>query len=387
MAQARAAWTRTLASYSMLREHFLAPNAKALLALYRISGVPLFTQRIASKQMRPTWIGIDIQSINDRISSMSMQNISTSQAVDEAGERDEMQISPQEKEKKSRRPGIILSLIALYFLWGTTYLGMRITLQSFPPFLMAGLRFVIAGGLMLAFLRARGAPMPTRKEWIGATIIGALLLVGGNGVVTFAEQWVPSGLSAVAIGAVPLWAALFAGMFGRKPSRFEWAGLLLGFAGLFLLNLGNGLTASWSPGAIALLFTPISWALGSILSQHVTLPRGFMATAAQLLCGGVLLLLLGLGSGERITRPPSLAALGALIYLIIGGSLVAYTAYGYLLHHVRPSLATSYAYVNPIVAVGLGVWLANEHMTLISVIAMLIILGGVALVTMAREHK
>ena len=140
-------------------------------------------------------------------------------------------------------------------------------------------------------------------------------------------------------------------------------------------------------GTIVLLFAPIAWALGSILSQHVGLPKGFMATAAQLLCGGVILLIIGLGSGERITHAPTLPAIWAMLFLIIGGSLVAYTAYGYLLSHVRASLATSYAYVNPVVAVGLGVWLAGEQITLTGIIAMLIILSGVVLVTVARARK
>lgn len=318
---------------------------------------------------------------------MGTQHVGTSHRTDQAEERNDVQTSPVSAHNKGNRLAIILSLVALYFLWGTTYLGMRIALQSFPPFLMAGLRFLLAGILMFIFLRARGAPMPTRKEWVGACMIGALLLIGGNGGVTFAEQWVPSGLTAVATGAVPLWAALFAGLFGGWPSRLEWCGLVLGFTGLILLNLGNGLTVNPSPGAIVLLFSPISWALGSVLSQRVSLPKGFMATAAQLLCGGIMLLLLGLASGERITHAPDSAALEALIYLIIGGSLVAYTAYGYLLSHVRASLATSYAYVNPVVAVALGVWLANEQITLNSTIAMLIILGGVVLVTAARGRK
>jgi drug/metabolite transporter (DMT)-like permease len=318
---------------------------------------------------------------------MGTQRVGTSHRTDQAEERNDVQTSPENARNQGKHLAIILSLVALYFLWGTTYLGMRIALQSFPPFLMAGLRFLLAGILMFVFLRVRGAPMPTRKEWVGACMIGALLLIGGNGGVTFAEQWVPSGLAAVATGAVPLWAALFAGLFGGWPSRLEWCGLVLGFAGLVLLNLSNGLVVNPSPGAIVLLFSPISWALGSVLSQRVSLPKGFMATAAQLLCGGIMLLLLGLASGERITHAPDSAALEALIYLIIGGSLVAYTAYGYLLSHVRASLATSYAYVNPLVAVALGVWLANEQITLNSIIAMLIILGGVVLVTAARGRK
>ncbi len=290
-------------------------------------------------------------------------------------------------DKKQNHLAIIVSLILLYILWGGTYLGMRIALQSFPPFLLAGTRNLSAGILMFTFLRARGAPMPTRKEWLGSALIGALLLIGGNAGVTFAEQWVSSGLAAVAIGAVPLWAALFAGFFGRWPTRFEWCGLVLGFAGLLLLNLGHGLSSANPLGTIVLLFAPISWALGSILSQRVVLPKGFMATAAQLLCGGTLLIIIGLASGERMTRVPAPAAIWAMLFLIVGGSLIAYTAYGYLLGHVRASLATSYAYVNPVVAVGLGVWLAGEQISLVGLLAMLIILGGVVLVTTRHTQK
>lgn len=296
-------------------------------------------------------------------------------------------IDPPLVEKKRNHLTIIVALISLYLLWGGTYLGMRVALQSFPPFLLAGIRFLIAGTLMFTFLLVRGTPLPTRKEWLGSALIGALLLVGGNGGVTFAEQWVASGLAAVAIGAVPLWAALFAGFFGRWPTRFEWCGLVLGFAGLLLLNLGHGLSATNPLGVIVLLISPISWALGSILSQRVALPKGFMATAAQLLCGGLLLFVIGLGSGERITQAPTLTSLWAMLFLVVGGSLIAYTAYIYLLSHVRASLATSYAYINPVVAVALGVWLAGEQITLIGIIAMIVILSGVVLVTRGREHK
>lgn len=296
-------------------------------------------------------------------------------------------IPTQFTSKKQNHLAVIVALISIYILWGGTYLGMRIALQSFPPFLLAGIRNLTAGILMFAFLRARGAPMPARKEWLGAALIGVLLLIGGNGGVTFAEQWVVSGLAAVAIGAVPLWAALFAGFFGRWPTRFEWCGLVLGFTGLLLLNLGHGLSSTNPLGTIVLLVAPISWALGSVLSRRVPLPKGFMATAAQLLCGGALLLIIGLASGERMTHMPAPAAIWAMLFLIGGGSLIAYTAYGYLLSHVRASLATSYAYVNPVVAVGLGVWLAGEQISLIGLIAMLIILSGVVLVTLGQGQK
>ncbi len=318
---------------------------------------------------------------------MSTQDIDVSQTTGTVEERTSAQTGVATVDKEPNRLAVIISMISLYILWGGTYLGMRVALQSFPPFFLAGIRFLVAGMLMFIFLWARGATMPTRKEWLGSAAVGALLLVGGNGGVTFAEQWVPSGLAAVATGAIPLWAALFAGFFGRWPSRFEWFGLVLGFAGLLLLNLGHGLSATSSPGTFVLLLAPIAWAFGSILSQHVALPRGFMATAAQLLCGGVMLILIGLGSGERVTRMPTPAAIWAMIFLIVGGSLVAYTAYGYLLSHVRASLATSYAYVNPVVAVGLGVWLVGEQITLTGTLAMLIILSGVVLLSVARSRK
>lgn len=318
---------------------------------------------------------------------MSTQRVDVSQTADKGTASQNQQTAAAQLDKQPDTLAIIVSLVSLYFLWGATYLGMRIALQSFPPFLLAGIRFIISGVLMLVFVRLRGAAWPTRKEWLGAALVGTLLLVGGNGGVTFAEKWVPSGLTAVATGAVPLWAALFAGFFGRWPARIEWYGLALGFAGLILLNLGHGLSADISPGTIVLLFSPIAWALGSILTARVRLPRGFMATAAEMLCGGLILLVIGLGSGERITQAPTPAALWAMFYLIAGGALVAYTAYNYLLTHVRPSLATSYAYVNPLVAVGLGVWLAGEQITLMSVISMLIILSGVVLVTISRGRK
>lgn len=285
----------------------------------------------------------------------------------------------------SNRFGVILSLVALYLFWGGTYLAMKVALQGFPPFILAGIRFLVAGCLLYVFLRARGVPSPTRSQWIGATLIGALLLMGGNGGVVFAEQWVASGLAALGIAAVPLWAALFSGLFGRWPTRIEWLGLGLGFIGVAFLNLGNGLSAS-PLGAIALLIAPISWAFGSIFSQRVPLPKGFMSSAAQMLTGGTLLILLSLALGERVTRFPNMSSLVAMGFLVVFGSLVAFCAYGYLLRHVRPALATSYAYVNPVVAVALGVGLAGEKITTLGLVAMAAILVGVGLVTLGRER-
>lgn len=280
---------------------------------------------------------------------------------------------------------IILSLLSLYFLWGGTYLGMRIALQGFPPFYLAGVRQLTAGIILFLFLRFRKHELPTRKQWLTAIIVGGLLLVVGNGGVVFAEQWVSSGLAALALGAIPLWTSLFSGLFGRWPTRLEWFGLGLGFSGLVLLNLENGLHAN-PIGAIVLLIAPMAWGLGSILSQHLPSPKGLMASASQMLAGGVMLFIVGFGTGEHMTGMPGLRPLAAMAYLIIGGSLVAFTAYGYLLRNVRPALATSYAYVNPLVAVGLGVALAGEQITMIGLLAMLTILSGVGLVSLGRDR-
>src|SRR5260370_4469899 len=156
---------------------------------------------------------------------------------------------------------------------------MRFALQGFPPFIMAAVRQLSAGVILYLFLRVRGKSRATRAQWLAAAWVGGLSLVGGNGIVSFAEQWVSSGLAALALGAIPLWAALFSGLFGRWPTRVEWFGLVLGFSGIILLNLENGLHAN-PLGAIILLIAPISWALGSILSHRLPLPKGVMASAA-----------------------------------------------------------------------------------------------------------
>ena len=281
---------------------------------------------------------------------------------------------------------IILSLLSLYFLWGGTYLAMRIALQGFPPFILAGVRQLTAGILLFLFLWLRKHELPTRKQWLTAIIVGGLLLVVGNGGVVFAEQWVSSGLAALALGAIPLWAAVFSGLFGRWPTRIEWFGLGLGFSGLVLLNLENGLHAN-PLGAIVLFIAPIGWAFGSILSQHLPSPKGLMASSSQMIAGGVLLFIVGFATGEHMTGMPGPRPLAAMAYLIIGGSLVAFSAYGYLLSHVRPALATSYAYVNPLIAVGLGVALAGEQITMLGLLAMLTILSGVGLVSLGRDRQ
>lgn len=276
-----------------------------------------------------------------------------------------------------------LALLAVYVVWGSTYFAIRVALESWPPFAMAAIRFLIAGVVLYAFLRVRGMAAPSRAQWGNAAVTGTLLLGLGNGLVCYAEQSVASGLAAVAVAGMPLFAAIFAGLYGQWPRRMEWAGLAIGFAGIVLLNLGEGMNAA-PLGAIALVVAPLAWAFGSVWSRRRDMPPAAMNTAAQMLCGGGVLTVGALLAGERLPTAPTVEATLALLYLIVFGSLIAFTAYLYLLEHVRPLLATSYAYVNPPVAVLVGAWLGGEAVHAGDVAAMAVILAGVALITLTR---
>jgi len=307
-----------------------------------------------------------------------------------AGQLDEQQSEQAEKQavlapidSRPNRFGVVLALLSLYFIWGSTYLGIRIAIESIPPLLMIGVRFVIAGGILYLVLRIRGVPSPNRSQWMGSAAVGALLIGGGMGGVATAEQWVPTSVAAVSIATAPLWISLFAGLWGRWPVRAEWLGLGLGFVGVVLLNLGSGLWTS-PIGAIILLISPMCWAFGSAWSHHLQLPPGLMASATQMLIGGVFVTMLGLMLGQRITSIPTMQSLLAFLYLITFGSLLAFSVYGYLLRHVRPALATSYAYVNPVVAVCLGVIFVGEGITVMTVVAMVVILVGVGLISLGH---
>lgn len=277
-----------------------------------------------------------------------------------------------------------LALLAVYLVWGSTYLAIRIALESWPPFTMAAIRFLVAGALLYAFLRWRGMASPTRPQWINAAITGTLLLGLGNGLVCYAQQSVASGLAAVAVAGMPLFAAIFAGLYGHWPRKLEWLGLAVGFAGVILLNLGAGMSAA-PLGALALVAAAASWAFGSVWSRRRDMPPAAMNTATQMLCGGGMLTLGAQLAGERLPASPGAGATLALLYLIVFGSLVAFSAYLYLLEHVRPLLATSYAYVNPPVAVLLGAAFAGEAVHAGDLLAMAIILAGVALITLTRQ--
>ena len=282
---------------------------------------------------------------------------------------------------------VALALAAVYLVWGSTYLGIRFALEGgWPPLLMAGIRHIIAGGLLYAVLRARGVPAPTRAQWPTVFAMGVLLLAMGNGMVCIAEQTVSSGMAAVAVASAPLWMALFSMLRGERPTRLEWVGLGIGFVGVVWLNAGSSLTASMT-GLVALLVATISWSFGSIWSRGRDLPSPFMAAASQMLLGGVVMVVAGWVIGERFDGWPDLKSTLSVGYLVTFGSIVAFSAYIWLLHNVRPVLAGSYAYVNPAIAVMLGAWLAHERFSASELAAMGVILMGVVAITLAKASK
>lgn len=272
-----------------------------------------------------------------------------------------------------------LCLLALYFIWGATYIAMYFAIESFPPFMMAAIRFSVAGFLLYGFLRWRGAPAPQPREWLGAAAVGVLLLTIGNVAVAVAQKTVSTSVAAMAIATVPLWIALFSSFWGESHSRREWFGILLGMLGAAVLAAGSTLQAS-PEGALLIVLAAVSWAFGSVWSKHLPMPQGVMASAAQMLTGGAVLIVLSLVLGESWPASVSEKSLWAMIFLVLFGSIVAYSAYQYLLKTVRPALATSNTFVNPVVAMFLGVWLANEVIDARELTALAIIIIGVLLV-------
>jgi len=285
----------------------------------------------------------------------------------------------------SPRTLIVLSLIGVYLIWGSTYLAIRIALVDYPPFLMGAIRFFIAGVLMFGVMRWRGIAAPTRAQWFNCAITGTLLLGFGNGLVCYAEQTVASGLAAVAVASMPLFAAVCAGFYRQWPTRIETLGLLVGFGGVVLLNFGGDLRGS-PLGALALIGAAATWAFGSVWSRRRDMPHPAMSTAAQMLCGSVALGLIALFTQERIVSLHLDSTL-ALAYLLVFGSILGFSAYIYLLHHVRPALATSYAYVTPPVAVLVGVMFGGESVRLLDMVGMAVILTGVAAITLTKAKK
>jgi drug/metabolite transporter (DMT)-like permease len=280
----------------------------------------------------------------------------------------------------SRSTLLAACLAVVYLVWGSTYLAIHFAVDGLPPLTLSALRNLSAGPLLLAFLKWRGAAWPTPRQWRNGAFIGFMMMSLGNGFVCVAETSVPSGLAALVIAGVPVFAILFGWCFGARPRLLEWLGVGIALAGMGLLNLD--LHAAASPWAVALLFVAAaSWAFATVLQKRLDMPPGPMSAAVQMLGGGASLVVMSALRGERlVVHDVPASAWLAFGYLVVFGSIVAYSAFVYVISHSRPAMATSYAYVNPVVAVGLGALFAGESVTWPIVAGMAVILAGVGLV-------
>lgn len=284
---------------------------------------------------------------------------------------------------------IWIALGLVYVIWGSTYLAIAITVQTLPPLLSAGLRFLVAGGVLTAWIVARRGVRVGREQLLGASVVGLLLLVGGNGFVVLAERTVPSGLTALIIASVPLWIVLLRRLAGERVHPSTFAGVAVGFGGVAFLVIPRGSSGEVDPVGLAmLLVATTSWALGTFLAPRLRLPRdGLLSTALQQLAGGAVLVLAGAAVGEAAHLDASTYSrdsLLALAYLVVFGSLVAFTAYSWLLQHAPVSLVATYAYVNPVVAVLLGAVFLAEPVTPSILLGAAIIVAAVAFIV-SRE--
>jgi drug/metabolite transporter (DMT)-like permease len=295
-----------------------------------------------------------------------------------------------------RRWQLVLAFASVYLIWGSTYLAIKFAIETIPPFLMAGVRFLISGLILYGWARMKGAPAPTRIYWKSAAVVGVLLLLGGNGGVVWAEQRVASGVAALIVAIVPVWIALmeWRAPGGKKPGWQVTAGLAAGTVGLLLLaSPGEAALGARVDliGAAVLVFATLCWAVGSIKAKHSPLPDSpLLSTGMEMLAGGAALVVMGAATGEL--GQVNFAAMSgksllSLLYLTTFGSLVGFTAYIWLLRVGSPTRAATYAYVNPVVAVFLGWLLAGESITPRTVLATLVIVGGVVLITSARTRN
>jgi drug/metabolite transporter (DMT)-like permease len=283
---------------------------------------------------------------------------------------------------------LVLCLVATWLVWGSTYLAIKYALISFPPFFQMGTRFLFAGVLLMAWMRWRGAPWPQRRQWRNALWVGALMLGGGMGGTAFAELSVGSGLVVAFIAVVPLIIAALNRLWGIVPGRLELAGIALGLAGVLLLTQGAGFQAS-PTGLAAIATACVTWSVGSVLSQRsLPLAPGAMGFASEMICGGLVLLGLSVLTGEAPAWPPRPVAVGAWLYLVVFGSLIAFNAYMVLLARASAGLASSYTFVNPVIAMMLGVAVAGEVVTPFEWLAAGVVLVGVVLMLRgAARHR
>jgi drug/metabolite transporter (DMT)-like permease len=289
------------------------------------------------------------------------------------------------------------AILSIYIVWGSTYLAMRIGVQTIPPFVMAGVRFILAGGILLISQLLRGQPMPSLRQWRSAAIVGLFLLLGGNGMVVWAEQYVPSGFAALLVGMTPLWLVILEVIFyRRRPSLPVLAGVLIGLAGMVVLIGPSQLTGLHGDvnllGGIAVVLGALSWAGGSLYSRGAQLPdNAFLYNGMEMLSGGVALLLLATVTGEWSRLNIAAISLNSwlgFLYLVFFGSLIGFSSYTWLLRSGAPTmLVSTYAYVNPVVAVVIGNLLAQEPLTPRVILAALVIVSGVVLITFTGKKK
>jgi drug/metabolite transporter (DMT)-like permease len=291
--------------------------------------------------------------------------------------------------------GVIAAFAAVYLIWGSTYLGIRYAIETIPPFLMAGSRNLTAGLLLYAFARPRNRAAPSGIEWRDATIAGALMLMIGNGGVTWAEQMIPSGVTALLVALTPVWMVLFDWLRpkGARPGPLVVLGLAVGFAGVAILARGNrngtGSTYGW--GVAVLMASSIGWSLGSIFNRSARKPASpLLAVAMQMIAGGGLLLCLAVARGEpkqfSFTRITPLS-FGAWLYLMVAGSMIAYSAYVWLLHASTPARVSTNAYVNPLIAVLLGCTIGHEMFSHELFVAGALIIAAVVLIVRGGARK
>lgn len=282
---------------------------------------------------------------------------------------------------------LVPALLACYLVWGSTYLAIRLALASFPPFFQMGTRFLCAGLLLLGWVMLRGGAWPTARQWAHAGVVGTLMLGLGMGLTASAEQHVGSGLIAAFIAVVPLLVGLWGLLFGQRPGRLETAGMAVGLAGVMLLV--RGASFGGSPQALAsIAVATLAWSLGSVLSTtRMPLAPGAAGFGSEMLCGGAVLMALSLALGERPQWPPQPLAAAAWLYLVVAGSLVAFSAYMYLLGHASPALATSYAFVNPVIALALGVTVGAEAVSPSEWAACAVVVAGVVLIVRGRQRR
>ncbi|HXI20409.1 MAG TPA: EamA family transporter [Gemmatimonadales bacterium] len=295
--------------------------------------------------------------------------------------------------ERAARVRLLTAFAAIYLIWGSTYLAIAIAIRSVPPFLMAGCRVVLAGIVIYLWARLRGQPAPRPAQWAWALLLGGLFFLIGNGAVVWVEQFLPSGITALIIAMVSVWTAIleWLGPRGERPSALVFGGIGLGFLGVALLVLpGNVGGGHVDPGGVLVLMgSTFAWALGAVLSRGADLPSGAaLVSGMQMLTGGTLLLLASLVHGDARRFDPAAvtpASVGAFFYLVVFGSVVAFTCFSWLLRVTSPNKVATGAYVNPMVAMVLGWALGGEPMTLRSLLASIVIVGAVVLIITGRE--